>query len=100
MTRRHSGMLLIVALVAAMPALTRAAPDSAAAQAEPTRSVAAEAGGELRAEDKTICKKVKTTGSHFKRRVCQKQSVWRAQREASQEEHRRMLSRPSTNAPG
>ena len=87
-TRTLLGCLLLI-----LPALTLADPDPASA--EPAGSAPKAA-----AEDKVVCKRVKTTGSHFKRRVCQKQSAWRAQREASQEEHRQMMSRPSTSAPG
>ena len=79
--------------VLVLPALALANPDSPASEPEDTMA-------NLAAEDKVVCKRIKTTGSHFKRRVCQKQSAWRAQREASQEEHRQMMSRPSTSAPG
>ena len=84
---------LLVLAVAVVPALALANPQAPAAAPDG-------APANVGAEDKVVCKRVKTTGSHFKRRVCQKQSAWRAQREASQEEHRRMMARPSTSAPG
>ncbi len=90
--------LLAASCILVLSALAHADPQAAAT--DTSAAAAAQAAPEAAAGDKMVCKKVKTTGSHFKRRVCQKQSVWRAQREASQEEHRRMLSRPSTGTPG
>ena len=48
-------------------------------------------------QDRVICKRVKVTGTHFRQRVCQKRSVWEAQREDSQEHARRIMDRPSSS---
>lgn len=46
--------------------------------------------------DKVVCKKVKVTGSHFRKRVCQKQSAWkRMEREAQRA--MKTLEAPTTN---
>ena len=48
--------------------------------------------------DKKVCKKVKTTGSHFKKRVCMKQSRWDAMAREAQEGARGMMDRTSSNS--
>ncbi|MDA1075143.1 MAG: hypothetical protein O3A63_10350 [Proteobacteria bacterium] len=44
-----------------------------------------------------VCKKVIQTGSHFKRRVCQKQKVWDEWNEASQEAMRDKANGSASN---
>ena len=49
-------------------------------------AVAAESGEPQIAKpelNRVVCKKVKTTGSHFKRKVCMKRKEWRSLQEAS-----------------
>lgn len=52
------------------------------AAAKPELKPEAKSGDAVKT-DKVVCKKVKVTGSHFSKRICQKQSAWkRMEREA------------------
>lgn len=48
--------------------------------------------------DKVVCKRIRQTGTHFKRRICQKQRDWDHLREEAQRNMRNMNSAPDGTA--
>ena len=64
--------LAILAVPVAL--MAQSAPDEAAE----TQAVEPEAAPEVQKEDKTVCRRVKMTGSRMAQRVCRLQSQWDA----------------------
>ena len=50
--------------------------------------------------DKVVCKRIKETGTHFKRKVCHTQRVWDAQKKAAQEAAQRLNQNSTSGAEG
>ncbi len=72
-----AGKRLLVCVLGLAAAFSAAADESKNSSAEAADAAKVK-------EDKVVCKKIKVTGTHFRKRICQKRSVWKEIEEESQ----------------